>query len=171
VAKVEFSQLPRPAGLIEVGSVMDIGAGLRPMGWYKPVVHLCVEPHAPYASMLSEAGYAVQRMTAKQALTSRILERFDAIYLLDVIEHMTREDGEDVLWEAVVYGAKQVVVSTPNGFLEQEGDAWGLGGEGWQKHRSGWVPADFPGWTISLYDNGHPQGGFTAVSPPRLRAK
>jgi hypothetical protein len=171
VAKVEFSQLPRPAGLIEVESVMDIGAGLRPVGWYKPARHICVDPHPPYVAKLADAGYTVYRMTAREALTSRIIERVDAIYLLDVIEHMTREEGEDAVWEAVAYGAKQVVISTPNGFLAQEGDAWGLGGEEWQKHRSGWTPTDFPGWEISHYDNGHLQGGFTAVSPPRLKAR
>jgi hypothetical protein len=166
MAKVEFSQLPRPKGLIEVKNVLDIGVGLRPMGWYTPAKHICVEPHGPYADKLVAAHYRVERMTADYALLMLAGEKIDAIYLLDVIEHMEREDGERVLASAKqLYPDAQIVVSTPNGFLAQHGDAWGLGGEHWQEHRSGWTPADFPGWTISYYDNGAPCGGFTAVSP------
>jgi hypothetical protein len=165
MAEVKASQLPRPAGLIEVDSVLDIGAGLRPMGWYKPRVHVCVEPHLPYAQKLLAAGYAVQELTARAALMLARIGQFEAIYLLDVIEHMTRAEGEEVLALAASLEPKQIVVSTPNGFLAQHGDAWGLGGEYWQEHRSGWTPSDFPGWTISYYANGAKCGGFTAVSP------
>ncbi len=73
------------------------------------------------------------------------------IYLLDAIEHMTRPAGELVLKLAKALGPKQIVVFTPKGFLPQEGDAWGLGGEEWQRHRSGWKPEDFPGWYIEEY--------------------
>ena len=161
---VTFSGLPRPEGLIEVGSVLDIGAGIRPFGWYKPAKHVCVEPHLPYVDQLEQAGYEVWRMIAREALRMASVGEFEGIYLLDVIEHMTREDGEEVLRYAQMLKPTQIVVSTPDGFLEQHGDAWGMGGEHWQEHRSGWVPADFPGWKISYYDNGHGRG-FTAVSP------
>lgn len=165
MAEVGPSQLPRPAGLIEVDSVLDIGVGLRPMAWYTPKRYVCVEPHKAYADKLEEAGYTVERMTADYALRMLAGEKFDAIYLLDVIEHMERDDGLLVLDLAFRMEPKQIIVSTPVGFFPQHGDAWSLGGERWQLHRSGWAPEDFPGWTISRYDNGAPHGGFTAVSP------
>jgi hypothetical protein len=118
------------------------------MPWYRPERHVCVEPFAPYADRLEQAGYEVLRKTAFDALSSLDLGQFDAVYLLDVIEHMTRPGGGLVLSMAQALGPKQVVVFTPNGFLPQEGDAWGLGGEYWQRHRSGWTPADFPDWKI-----------------------
>lgn len=164
MGEVGVSELPRPEGLIEVGTVLDIGAGLRPMGWYKPKRHICVEPFEPYASRLHAAGYEVVPLPAISALVRAIQGDVDAIYLLDVIEHMHRLEGEAVLQMAYGLKPKQVVVSTPNGFYPQEHDAWGLGGEYWQRHRSGWTPDDFPTWTISYYDNGTQQGGFTAVS-------
>lgn len=165
MAEVGPSQLPRPAGLIEVDSVLDIGVGLRPMVWYKPKQYVCVEPHGPYADKLIDAGHVVLQATAIDALMLAIVKDFDAIYMLDVIEHMEREDGLLVLDLAHRLQPKQIVVSTPVGFFPQHGDAWGMGGEHWQEHRSGWEPSDFPGWTISYYDNGAPRGGFTAVSP------
>jgi hypothetical protein len=163
VAQVTYSGLPRPEGIIEAETVLDIGPGIRPMGWYKPKNHICVEPYGPYADMLEAAGYEVWRQTAEQALQCDAW--FDAIYMLDVIEHMTREEGEAVLDLAVGRGA-QIVVATPNGYLPQHGDAWDMGGEYWQEHRSGWVPADFPGWRISYYDNGTRQRGFVAICDP-----
>jgi hypothetical protein len=165
MAEVGPSQLPRPAGLIEVDKVLDIGVGLRPMGWYVPKKYVCAEPYEGYAEKLRAAGFNVVPLTALDMLKGTLPGDFDAIYLLDVIEHMERIEGLRVLELAFETKPKQVVVSTPNGFLAQHGDAWGLGGEYWQEHRSGWTPADFPGWTISLYDNGAQCGGFTAVSP------
>jgi hypothetical protein len=164
VGEVGISGLPRPEGLIEVDTVLDIGAGLRPMGWYKPKYHACAEPYQPYAQRLSDAGYPVFLLPAMAMLTRSQPGDFDAIYLLDVIEHMERLEGEAVIRAALELKPKQIIVATPNGFYPQEGDAWGLGGEYWQRHRSGWTPADFPGWTISFYDNGA-NGGFVAVSP------
>lgn len=165
MGEVGVSGLPRPLGVLEVDTVLDIGAGLRPMGWYKPAQHICVEPFLPYAALLRTAGYTVIQLSALAALYMQSLPQVDAIYMLDVIEHMDRLEGEAVLQAAQDLKPKQIIVATPVGFLKQEGDAWGLGGEYWQRHRSGWVPEDFPGWTISRYDNGTKQQGFVAISP------
>lgn len=147
--------LDRPAGLIECDLVLDVGAGLRPMQWYEPSSHVCVEPHPAYAARLEENGYQVVPCTAQEWFAARGgLEWDGAIYLLDVIEHMTRADGEEVLSLAVAQRPRQLVVFTPLGFLRQVGDAWGLGGDQWQKHRSGWLPVDFPGWRIEEYGRG-----------------
>lgn len=162
---VEMSGCPRPEGLIEVGTVLDIGAGLRPMGWYKPKRHICIEPHRPYAERLKAAGYEVWNETAAAALECVLTwprQSIGAVYMLDVIEHMTRAEGERILRLLSWLEAKQIIVFTPKGFMEQSHDAWNLGGEHWQTHRSGWLPADFPGWAIS-YPLGPQQ--FLAVSP------
>lgn len=163
MGEVGTTGLPRPPGLIEVDRVLDIGPGLRPMGWYKPKLHICVEPYDAYASRLRTAGYQVMQLTAQAALCILRPGEIDAIYMLDMIEHMTRLEGEAVLDAAIALQPKQIVVATPVGFYPQEGDAWGLGGDYWQRHRSGWMPHDFPGWAISYYDNGTKQRGFVAV--------
>ena len=146
------SGLPAPAGLLHGKTVLDIGAGLRPMPWYKPERHICVEPHMPYAERLEAAGYETWHLKAATALKLAAAKLpIDAVYLIDVIEHMTRPEGAEVLQLARALEPKQIVVFTPDGFLAQEGDAWGLGGEYWQRHRSGWTPGDFPGWAIEKY--------------------
>jgi hypothetical protein len=153
--------LERPRNLIECDTVLDVGAGLRPMCWYRPRRHLCVEPFGPYADVLRTAGYEVLQETAADALASvRVADA--AIYLLDVIEHMERGVGRRVLDLALAATPAQIVVFTPWGFEEQTGDAWEMGGEYWQTHRSGWTPEDFPGWQITArLDGAH--RGFVAM--------
>lgn len=136
--------------LIRADCIADIGPGIRPQPFYKAARHLCIEPHAEYADWLESNGYAVIRETALVALPR--LERVGCIFMLDVIEHMEKNEGRAVL-ELARAKAHQVVVYTPLGFKEQsyqpgEKDAWGLNGSYWQTHRSGWTPGDFDGWRI-----------------------
>jgi len=144
--------LERPPGLIECQSVLDIGAGVRPMAWYKTACHVCVEPYGPYVDVLRAAGYTVMQLSALESLSLMIASResIEAIYLLDVIEHMEKDDGAEVLRLATQLASVQVVVFTPNGFKEQTIDAWGYGGDEWQTHRSGWTIEDFPGWDVTI---------------------
>jgi len=120
------------------------------MDWFKPAKHICIEPHYEYAEWLRERGYPVVQATALTVLDK--MERVDTIFMLDVIEHMQKDEGLAVL-EIAKKKANQVVVFTPIGFHEQsykEGDkdAWGMNGTDWQTHRSGWMPSEFAGWNV-----------------------
>lgn len=141
--------LRRPAGLLECPSVLDVGAGVRPFSWWKPSVHVCVEPFGPYCDVLRAAGFVVIQTTAEDALQTW---RADSVLLLDVIEHMDQATGELVIQLAQAAARRQVVVFTPLGFMPQDQDAWGYGNHEGQRHKSGWTPADFPGWQIDCQD-------------------
>ena len=143
--------LVAPDGLIQCKTVADIGAGVRPMQWYKPELHLCVEPYGPYVEKLKEAGYETAQHTAIDWFG--IAGMFEAIYLLDVVEHMDKEVGQEVVRLALLTATVQVVVFTPKGFMHQDEDAWGLGGDSWQTHRSGWTKDDFIGWRFQSHVN------------------
>lgn len=149
--------LQPPDGLIECDSVIDVGAGIRPFAWYEPARHICIEPSEVYAEILENEGFDVVRGKAIDVLGDMSA---DAVYLLDVIEHMDFEEGWDVLKLAKKVAERQVVVYTPVGFQPQEGDAWGLGQDEWQKHRSGWIPEDFPGWRVQRIGG---KRGFFAI--------
>jgi hypothetical protein len=136
------SHMPRPKGLIEVENVYDIGAGIRPIQWYRPTRHLCIEPCKQYAEKLALAGYEVVQQTGYEFL--RHAEPVEAIYMLDVIEHMEKTEGFETLRLARKKASKQLIVFTPYGYMEQTDDGWGLGEHVWQTHRSGWMPSDFP---------------------------
>lgn len=151
------SECPRPPGLIECSTVVDIGPGIKPMGWYESKRHICVEPCWQYALRLRSAGFETVEKTAIDYLQPmpRAITRDMAIYMLDSLEHMEQTEGERVLQAAVALRPKQIVVFTPHGYLPQHGDAWNLGGEYWQEHRSGWLPEQFLGWETTVLELPH----------------
>lgn len=146
--------LPKPPGLIEPEWYADIGCGIRPVNWWPDAQAVLVEPYAGYCDVLRQSGHKPVNLIALNYLEASSDGFVPAIYLLDVIEHMHRPEGERVIELAQRKAERQVVIYTPKGFLEQEGDAWGLGGEHWQKHRSGWLPGDFPGWQVTMHGKG-----------------
>lgn len=123
--------------------LVDVGCGLRPQNLVRCRRHICLEPHSEYADALEAAGYEVIRGTAKD------LPACDTVVALDVIEHMERLEGESFIADALEK-ASQIVIFTPLGFMPQDEigktDSWGMNGQSWQRHRSGWTPEDFPGW-------------------------
>lgn len=147
--------------------VLDVGAGIRPQELIKADRHLCVEPHGEYVEWLQANGYEVLQSTALDAL--RKAESLDTVVMLDVIEHMAKNDGQEVI-RLCLDKARQVVIFTPLGFCEQsysEGqkDAWNMNGTEWQTHRSGWEPSEFTGWTVHADPHFHGErgGAFFAI--------
>lgn len=145
-----------------VAEVCDIGPGIRPMTIFKAARHVCIEPHGEYADVLEQQGFPVIRKSALEGLS--LIEPVDSVFLLDVIEHMSKEEGRQVLDLAIKKAREQVVVFTPLGFCKQEyqageKDAWGMNGTYWQTHRSGWMPEDFPGWSVVTDPTFHGERG------------
>lgn len=137
--------------IITVDTVLDIGPGLRPQSLVDcRNRQISVEPHWEYADVLEADGREVIRDSAPHAL--QLIKAVDTVTMLDVIEHMEKADGLETILRAIHLAKRQVIVFTPMGFLEQSGgedaDAWGMQGQFWQKHRSGWTPDEFPGWII-----------------------
>ena len=67
----------------------------------------------------------------------------DLVTMIDVLEHFDRDDAVEVLRQAIKIARKRLVLFTPRGEFPQVGyDAFGLGGENLQRHRSTWEPED-----------------------------
>lgn len=145
----------------EAEKLLDIGPGIRPYPFEGPCLR--AEPHPNYAEKLEAAGHMVLRASAIQVLPL-VGKSFDTIFMLDVIEHMTREEGKSVIEMAVERG--RVVIFTPLGFMKQDGkDPWEMDGDYWQTHKSGWTPDDFPGWYhfVNKAFHGY-MGAFVAIN-------
>ena len=167
----EHPLFERAAGMVQpCETLLDVGCGIRPQNLVPCKQHLCVEPHFEYADALEQNGFEVIRSTANEALSHA--DGVDTIVALDVIEHMTREEGEAFIQLALSKARKQVVIFTPLGFIPQSGgdyvDPWGLQGQKWQEHKSGWTPEDFEGWeciTDAVFHtrDGKTYGAFFAI--------
>jgi hypothetical protein len=76
--------------------------------------------------------------------------RFDVVVLSSVIEHLSREDGMDLLRRVESLASRIVYVETPNGFREQAD----LDGDPAQRHFSGWYSHDFEGRGYTVLGSG-----------------
>jgi len=133
-------------------SVMDIGCGVRPQTIVNdPAVLVCVEAHAEYVAELRRRFAGTTTLIIQGRVPDCLAPLpdrcIDTIMMLDFIEHLDPEAGRATLAECGRLARRQVVLFTPLGFMPQdesgETDGWGLHGQYWQTHRSGWTPEDF----------------------------
>jgi hypothetical protein len=97
------------------------------------------------------------------------LPRYDIIFLGDVIEHFTLEEGMQFLHDALERANQAVVISTPKFETEQDD----LCGNELERHRSLWGEEDFkkfPGAEVKTIDEGTLLAVLTkpGVTPPKL---
>lgn len=59
---------------------------------------------------------------------------FDAVLMLEVLEHFTKEEGRQLLDRCSRWARRKVIITTPNGYLWQDG----FDDNPFQEHKSGW---------------------------------
>jgi hypothetical protein len=123
-------------------SILDVGCGSHsPVGLLRGKARLVgIDAHANSVKKSQELGihdeYYVHDVLKIQELFKA--GSFDSVVALDLIEHLEKQDGLDLLDAMERIATKKVVVFTPNGFLAQgEYDS-----NPWQVHRSGWSVAE-----------------------------
>lgn len=122
--------------LKDCATVLDLGCGPA-----SPLRHCLnikysvgVEAFAPY---LAEAK---KKNSHSEFLDKRIEEieypdnSFDAVIMIEVLEHLSEEVGLQILTKAEKWARKKVLVSTPNGYFPMEA----VDDNNWQRHLSGW---------------------------------
>jgi hypothetical protein len=146
--------------LKQVNIILDIGCGIRPQNFIKPSVQICCEPFDQYIEILQEnvknlydRNYVIIKSTWTEAVNLFPPKSIDSVFLVDVIEHLEKEEALALLKATEAIVRHQIALFTPLGFLPQEHpngkDAWGLDGGAWQEHQSGWEPTDFnDSWDI-----------------------
>ena len=132
-------------------TVLDLGCGLGfPTIGLKCREIVGIDIHQPYLDKIKR-HFKVIKADIRH-LESLESHSFDVVLCLDVIEHLKKNEGLRLLGEMERIVRKRIIIYTPIGFKEQNDDAWGLGGEKWQKHRSGWLPRDFPDYAHMFKD-------------------
>ncbi len=166
-------------------TVVDVGCGIMPMSFFWPKFHILIEPYHEYSDILAHRYATVKNVFILRGLaleTLRLLadKSVDSIFMLDVIEHIEKDEGRLIIAEMERVAREQIVIFTPLGFMEQHADTdgkdgWGLSGMSFQEHRSGWTPDDFTAdWEFYVCENFHnvdykgdplavPHGAFYAI--------
>jgi len=134
----------------EFGTVLDVGAGIRPFSLVPSTRITCVEPYDEYRRYLN-LNFSRENLQTINAYFDNLTEvvdvdGFDAITIMDVVEHIEKQDVVSNLMRIMDAGANRIIIFTPEGFMPQhtvEVDAWGLSGAEMQDHVSGWEIEDF----------------------------
>ena len=155
----------------DAGSVLDVGCGTdSPVGRIPRTFHsIGVDIYAPSLEdsrqkRLHDEYHELDVLEIDRAFAPRSI---DAIVASDLIEHLRKPDGDTLLEKMERVARKRVIIFTPNGFLPQ-GD---VGGNPWQRHLSGWTPAEMRsrGFRVIGVNGWKPLRG--ALAAPRWRPR
>lgn len=145
--------------------VLDLGCGiLQQFGGAVPFEHyLAVDGFLPYLEHLNSSVSAMTLRGMLPDVCNQFLDSsWDTVILIDVLEHLEKEDGFIVLDHMERIAKYKVIVDTPLGFQPQEAwEAWGFPMCELQAHLSGWDTEEFTerGYVVTCLPNYNEQAG------------
>jgi cyclopropane fatty-acyl-phospholipid synthase-like methyltransferase len=154
--------------LINSRTVLDVGCGVgATLTEFCCPIKIGVDAHRPYLENAKSGEQFIKLNFMAERLSELFLPNsMDSVTLIDVIEHFEKEVAFHVLRQVEEIAAKRVIVFTPRGFFQQiEVDHYGLGGESFQRHRSGWEVEDFQklGYNVVIFSKFHDQRNLAFV--------
>ena len=154
---VEINEL-----LSDSRTVLDIGCGIgETLKDFCCPIKIGVDAHRPYLEHAKYGDQFIKLNFRAEHLNELFLPKsFDSITLIDVLEHFEKAVAWDVLRQVEEIAAKRVIIFTPRGYFQQlDFDYYGLGGESFQRHRSGWEVEDFQnrGYNLVIFSKFHDQ--------------
>ena len=125
--------------LQDCSTVLDLGCGpSSPIQYCKNVRYsVGVEPFGKYLLMSKKQKIHNRYLNAKIEDLNFPDRTFDAVIMIEVLEHLPRDIGKKILLKIEKWAKNKVVVTSPNGFLAQPA----VDKNQLQKHLSGWSVA------------------------------
>ncbi len=122
--------------LSDCETVLDLGCGpASPIEYCKNIKRsVGVEAFEPYLQKAKEKGIHTEYLNKKIEDLDFPENNFDAVLMIEVLEHLSEEEGVKVLEKINKWAKKKIIVSSPNGFIKQKE----VDGNPLQKHLSGW---------------------------------
>jgi 2-polyprenyl-3-methyl-5-hydroxy-6-metoxy-1,4-benzoquinol methylase len=122
-------------------SVLDLGCGPdSPVQYCENIKYkVGVETYTPYLVQSKSKGIHNEYINKRIEDLDFEPKSYDAVVMVEVIEHLTKEEGLRILEKAEKWARKKVIITTPNGFIHQNN----LDDNKLQEHLSGWLPEDF----------------------------
>ena len=129
----------------EIVAVLDAACGLSLRSKYIPAqIRVGVDIHEEYFKHIeSDVPYVVLKYDIRKLEEIFMPKSFDIVIALDVVEHIEKGQSLDMIRQLEAIARKAVIIETPEGYVPQNIDIQGHGGDEWQTHRSGWSVEDF----------------------------
>lgn len=117
-------------------SVLDLGCGpSSPLQYCDNIEYsIGVEPFSTYLKESQKKKIHTEYKDNKIEDLEFPANSFDAVILLEVLEHLTEETGYEILNKMEIWASKKIILSTPNGYFEQDTQD----DNPFQRHLSGW---------------------------------
>ncbi len=132
-------------------SVLDLGCGYNSSLQYcKVPFSVGVELFEPYLQESKKKGIHSEYIKADITKIEFISKSFDAILCLEVLEHLTKDEGYELIIKMEEWAKKKIIITTPNGYLFQDG----YDGNLFQEHKSGWSIEDLHKLGFKVYGMG-----------------
>lgn len=134
--------------------ILDLGCGImQATGRLSVKRHVGVDAFAPYLDYIGPPSV----LGKLPEVTKQFADRsFDVVLMLDVVEHLEKDNALDLLREAERIARRLVIVFTPDGPCPQDHwDAWGLGDNILQAHLSAFAFDELSsmGYACERYSN------------------
>lgn len=140
----------------EIVSVLDVACGLSLKSKYIPAqIRVGVDIYDEYFKHIeSDVPYVTVKYDVRKLNEIFMPKSFDLVIGCDIIEHLEKDEGFELLRQCEEIARKAVVSENPRGFVPQDIDILGYGGHHWQTHRSAWEPEEFEklGYTVLTRD-------------------
>jgi SAM-dependent methyltransferase len=136
-----LTRLALRKALVGCESVLDVGCGKSAdLRWLGVKHSVGIDGYAP------DLEEARRQNTHDEFILGSVLEldnhfkagQFDAVIAMDVIEHLTKENGWRLMQAMEKISCHKVIIFTPSGFLSQRHSAK----DDLQEHLSGWEAAE-----------------------------
>lgn len=138
----------RPRGLYppeRISTVLDVGCGLSLKSQFiEADIRVGVDIHRPYLQKIdAKVPYVCVNADVAQLEQLFLPRSFDLVLLLDIVEHLEKPAALELIRQAEIIAKRAVVIETPKGYLAQNIDILGLGGDHFQTHRCGFEVEEF----------------------------
>lgn len=121
--------------LSDCNIVLDLGCG------YKSKIQYCnvplsvgVELFEPYLQESKRRGIHNQYIKGDIRKVEFKSKSFDAILCLEVLEHLTKEEGYELIGKMERWAKRKIILTTPNGYVPQKS----IDNNSLQEHKSAW---------------------------------
>jgi len=120
-------------------SILDLGCGPNSIVQHLNIPRkVGVELFEPYLQESIKKSIHSEYIQADIRTLDITDKSFDIVYMSEVLEHLSKQEGAELLAKMSRWAKHKVIITTPNGFIEQgEVDSNKL-----QEHRSGWTVKD-----------------------------
>jgi predicted TPR repeat methyltransferase len=124
----------------KITSILDVACGLSLKSQYMQAdIRVGVDIYRPYLAKIEATVPYTTVVHDVRKLDEVFLDKsFDIVLMLDIIEHLEKPESLALLQTAERLAKVAVIIETPEGFVPQNIDIWGHGGDEWQTHRCGW---------------------------------